>query len=131
MKILSLHVPLMFGDHHVVDVRRLVMELPGVEEVYASSAFHTLEINYDDSKLTPDKITKILEDAGYLGELLIVEETGEAAVGSNGDQKPHFRHSVAYKQLQDSVGFAQKIPSSDRPLWPCPGMGKLNTEDGS
>jgi hypothetical protein len=27
------------------------------------------------------------------------------------------------------VSFAQQVPYSGRPLWPCPGMGTLTIED--
>jgi len=30
MEVLSLELPAMYGDHHVVEVRRLLFELPGV-----------------------------------------------------------------------------------------------------
>ena len=44
MKKISLDLPTLFGDHHVTEVRRLLLELPGVAEVYASSSFQIVEV---------------------------------------------------------------------------------------
>ncbi len=45
MKTISFDLPSLFGDHHVVEVRRLLLEIAGVEDVYASSAFQVVEIS--------------------------------------------------------------------------------------
>ena len=37
----------MYGDHHVVEVRRLLLEMPGVTDVYASSSFQVVEVAFD------------------------------------------------------------------------------------
>ena len=39
MNKVTIDLPSMYGDHHVQEVRRLLFDLDGVEEVYASSAF--------------------------------------------------------------------------------------------
>lgn len=106
-----------------------MLELPGVEDVYASSGFQLVEVQYDETKLDPDKIKATLKDAGYLGELQIAVEQGAIEDRENGD-KPFFRHTVAYEQTGQVVGFAQKVPYAGRPLWPCPGMGPLVQEKG-
>jgi hypothetical protein len=100
------------------------MELPGVEEVYASSGFRFVEVKYDETKLAPDKIEATLEEAGYLGELPVVVEQSTVEERENG-AKPYFRHTVAYAQTGQAVNFAQKVPYAGRPLWPCPGMGPI------
>ena len=76
MKTISLDLPTLFGDHHVTEVRRLLMELPGVADVYASSSFHIVEVEFDETKLAPEQINDVLEKAGYLGELSIPVEKG-------------------------------------------------------
>jgi copper chaperone CopZ len=129
----QLDLPTMYGDHHVIEVRRLILELPGVEEVYASSGFRFIEVEYDETKLTPDQIRTTLEEAGYLGELPVAVEQGALEERENGD-KPFFRHTVAYAHTGQAVNFAQKVPFAGRPLWPCPGMGpiaqtKIETEE--
>jgi len=120
----QIDLPAMYGDHHVVEVRRLIMELPGVEDVYASSSFRFVEVQYDETKLESDAIQSVLEDAGYLGELPIAVEEGASADRENGN-KPFFRHTIAHAQTGQSVSFAQKVPYAGRPLWPCPGMGPI------
>jgi len=121
---LSLDLPTMYGDHHVTEVRRLLLELDGVDEVYASSGFHIVEIEYDEAKLDAEAIKVVLDEAGYLGELPISVEQGAIEDRENG-QKPFFRRSVAYEQIGRDVSFAQQVPFAGRPLWPCPGMGPI------
>lgn len=121
---LSLDLPSMYGDHHVTEVRHLLLELPGVSEVYASSSFHVVEITYDEAQLSSDQIKAVLSEAGYLGEIPVTVERGAIGERENGD-KPFFRHTVAYVQTGSSIGFAQEVPFTGRPLWPCPGMGPI------
>jgi copper chaperone CopZ len=126
MDTLTLEVQTMYGDHHVVEVRRILLELPGVKDVYASSSFRVVEVTYDPGKITPERIKACLEEAGYLGELSMPSETGEAAYGrSNGNS--FFRHTTVYENTRQVVSFAQKVGYSGRPLWPCPGMGPIKS----
>jgi copper chaperone CopZ len=124
VKKISLDLPTLFGDHHVTEVRRLLLELPGVVEVYASSSFQIVEVEFDETKLAPEQFNEVLEKAGYLGELSIPVEKGAIEKQGNGD-KPFFRQSAFYEQAGKDVSFAQKVPYAGRPLWPCPGMGPL------
>lgn len=124
MENFQLDLPTMYGDHHVIEVRRLILELPGVEEVYASSGFRFIEVTYDETKLTSDKIKATLEEAGYLGELPVAVEQGAIEDRENGD-KPFFRHTIANERIGQAVSFGQNVPYAGRPLWPCPGMGPL------
>jgi copper chaperone CopZ len=118
----------MYADHHVTEVRNLLLEIPGVTDVYASSGFQVVEVRYDDTVVEPDDIKRRLEKAGYLGQLPMPAETGEAVdqanAATNGD-RPFFRRTVTYQQTGQSLGFAQNVPFSGRPLWPCPGMGPV------
>ena len=125
MNILSLDLPTMYGDHHVVEVRHLLLELDGVDDVYASSGFRIVEVQYDEAKLDEAAIKAVLNEAGYLGELPITVEQGAIEDRENGD-KPFFRHTTAYEQTGREVSFAQQVPFAGRPLWPCPGMGPIN-----
>jgi copper chaperone CopZ len=124
---LTLELPNMFGDHHVIEVRRLLFDLPGIEDIYASSGFHVVEITYDEAQLDPDQIQNVLDQAGYLGELPHPSETGKAATeeGSN----TYFRHTAAFAQTGKAVTFTQHVPYVGRPLWPCPGMGPIQSEE--
>ncbi len=125
MKVLSLELPVMYGDHHVLEVRRLLLEMLGVEDVYASSGFHAAEINYDPEKISETAIITKLDEAGYIGELPIPVETGVAAYQGGRVDTSLFRRSTANKQTLDVMGFAQNVSSKGRSLWPCPGMEPL------
>lgn len=128
MKKLTLDVPTMYGDHHVIEVRRLLLEIAGVKDVYASSAFQTVEVTYDEEQTNEDEIRSRLEQAGYMGELPMPVETGTAGAESNG-RKAYFRHSAALETARETITFQQQVPFTGRPLWPCPGMGLLKKQD--
>ena len=85
MTVLTLDLPAMYGDHHVVEVRHILLSLEGVEDVYASSGFRAVEITYNNKKITKAELTEKLEGAGYLGELPIPKESELPANESNGD----------------------------------------------
>jgi copper chaperone CopZ len=123
MEKLTLELPAMYGDHHVIEVRRLLLEIPGVVEVYASSAFQLVEVTYDPAKVNDLEIKEKLDNAGYLGEWSMVMEPAIAVSGRKGEQDPFFRHTTVYEQTRQNVSFAQDVAYAGRPLWPCPGMG--------
>jgi copper chaperone CopZ len=127
MQTKTYELPALYGDHHVLEVRRILLEIPGVKDVNASSAFHVVDVKYDEKKITDKEIQKKLEEAGYMGEHSIVSETGKAA-GTEGANIV-MRHTAVYEQLQQVVSFSQKIPYQGRPLWPCPGMGPLSSSE--
>ncbi|NJN45047.1 MAG: heavy-metal-associated domain-containing protein [Anaerolineae bacterium] len=120
---LTLKLPAMYADHHVVEVRRILSELLGIGDIYASSAFQSAEIKFDPSLTDTQEIERVLNAAGYLGEIPIPAEIGAQIDGENG--RPFFRHSTAYTQAGKTVSFAQNVPFSGRPLWPCPGFGTI------
>jgi copper chaperone CopZ len=120
MTSITIDVPVMYADHHVVEVRRLLFEIPGVDTIDASSAFQVVEIEYDPEKTSEDVLKQTLDDAGYLGDLSLPTESGQPAVGRDGTT--YFRHTAAYETAGTPVSFGQEIISVGRPLWPCPGM---------
>ena len=68
-------IPGMYADHHVTKVRQTLMQLNGVENVVASSAFKEVTVAFD-GKVTQDAIMEALTRAGYApGELQVVERT--------------------------------------------------------
>ena len=69
MTAVVIDVPVMYADHHVVEVRRILLGVPGVETVNASSAFQVVKIEYDPEKTSEEDLTKTLDENGYLGEL--------------------------------------------------------------
>ena len=56
METTTYEIPSMYGDHHVIEVRRILQLIPGVEEVYASSAFQAVEVTFDPDKVTGKQI---------------------------------------------------------------------------
>jgi copper chaperone CopZ len=127
MKKITLDLPALYGDHHVVEVRRILLAIPGVEEVYASSSFRAVEVTYDPGKVNDLEIQLKLDEAGYLGEWSILTEPGVAVARKDGEGS--FRHTAVYEQTRQVVSFAQKVGSVGRPLWPCPGMGVINSNE--
>ena len=65
MEKIVLHVPKMYADHHVQAVRNALLQLDGVEEVIASSAFKRVVVGYDPDRLKPSAIEESLRAAGY------------------------------------------------------------------
>ncbi len=119
----------MYGDHHVVEVRRILLALPGVKEVNASSCFHVAQIEFDPAETDAQAINAALEEAGYLQEMSLPLESGAAAYGRN-DGDTYFRHTAAYAQVKQTVSFAQSTETVSRPLWPCPGLGTIPHKNG-
>jgi len=128
MKTKVFELPALYGDHHVSEVRRILMEIPGVSDVYASSSFRIVEVTYDEKKVNDLEIQIKLDDSGYSGDLLTKIESEKAE--SSGESTGTFlRHTAAYTQTKLVVSFAQNIGKQGRPLWPCPGMGPIRTDN--
>ena len=123
MKTTIIEVPTMYGDHHVLEVRRLLLEVPGVEDVIASSAFGIVEVTYDPGKTNDLELKVKLDQTGYLGEWTIPTEIG--AINRETEKRPYFRHTEVFETSRQVVSFAQSVNNEGRPLWPCPGMGLL------
>jgi copper chaperone CopZ len=65
MEQLDLAVPAMWADHHVLAVRAVLGDQPGVS-VEAASALHgSLSVNYDPAQTDAGKIAGALAAAGY------------------------------------------------------------------
>jgi copper chaperone CopZ len=60
-----LDVPTLWADHHVLKVRDALLGLRGVEDVYASSAWKQVLVNYNGEQTAPADIEKALAEAGY------------------------------------------------------------------
>lgn len=127
MKKVTYEAPAMYGDHHVIEVRNVLLELAGIEDVYASSSFQAIEVTYDPQKISEAEITASLETAGYLGPWTVDTEPGAAIVKGNGDGR-YFRHTAVHESLKE-VSFARPAPQIGRPLWPCPGLGVIKAAE--
>jgi copper chaperone CopZ len=122
-----IEAPAMYGDHHVLEVRRLLLALPGVEEVYASSCFQAIEVDYTPDKVTAEEILTVLDRAGYLGDMHVPVETGIAvSQDAEQDRQIFYRHTTALEEAKNVVSFGQKVNYTGRPLWSCPGVGVIN-----
>jgi copper chaperone CopZ len=119
----SLELPAMYADHHVLEVRRILLETPGVSDVYASSAFHVVEATYDPEKASSEQFKAKLAEAGYLGDMDIPVETG--AVRQGDGNTAYFRHTAVFEQVRQGVSFGQNVSYTGRPLWQCPGLGVI------
>jgi hypothetical protein len=128
MEKLILNLPAMYGDHHVIEVRRILLGLPGVTDVFASSAFHSVEVTFEPGTGSADQIRTALDAAGYLGELPTQREIAVAVSDLDGGSTA-MRHTLVYEQTKQSVSFTQNIAQQGRPLWPCPGMGVIRGMD--
>ena len=120
---LSLELPLMYGDHHVLEVRRILLEFEGVSEVYASSGFRALEVEYNGKKTPKKDLVAALEKAGYTGDFNFSVE--QSVPANENKEEAYFRHSEASEQTGNVVNFEQVVRVQKSPLWPCPGMGPL------
>jgi len=126
MASLSLELPTMFGDHHVIEVRRILLEFDGVSDVYASSGFGVVEVEYNSKKTPKKDLVNALEKAGYTGDFNIAVEPSIPAIE---DLKgAYFRHTQATEQTGNTVSFEQTVKVQRSPLWPCPGMGPVKTQ---
>ena len=124
LRTMTIETPAMYADHHVVEVRRVLFNIPGVEDVYASSAFKVVEVSYDPVKVSETAIANCMKQAGYLDDLQVPVEL-ESAEGRESGRKPFFRHTAMYEQTRQAVSFGQIVIFSGHPLWPCPGMGVI------
>ena len=127
METKAFEAPALYGDHHVSEVQRILKELPGVEEVYASSAFQVVEVTFDETKISENRIAAVLDEAGYLGEIPLLAEAGVAVEKKEGEGV--FRHTAVYETVKQTVSFAQHVQYQGRALWPCPGMGVVKVDE--
>ena len=127
METITIDLPKMYGDHHVTDVRRILLAMPGVEDVYASSAFRVARARIDPAKISEADLRAKLEEAGYLGDQSIETEAWKTGTPADVVDNP-FRHTASLENIK-SVAFGQKVEEAGRALWPCPGMGLIQKMD--
>ena len=65
MEELTLAVPSMWADHHVVSVRELLGQDDGVADVVASARDTTVRVTFDHARTNADQIAARLVEAGY------------------------------------------------------------------
>ena len=122
----SLELPSMYGDHHVLEVRRILLELDGVSNVYASSGFQVVEVEYNSKKTPKKDLIAALEKAGYSSDFKIPEE--QSIPANEQKDTAYFRHTEASENTGNIVSFEQTVRIQRSPLWPCPGFGAVKTK---
>ena len=127
-KTVTFDTPALYGDHHVLEVRRILLETPGVEDVYASSAFRIVDVTYDDEKVSEEELARKLGEAGYLGEWVLPQEISAPAYLQKDQAPSYFRHTQVFETSRQVVSFAQQVSYSGRPLWNCPGFGVIKSK---
>lgn len=127
MKKITYELPNLYGDHHVVEVRRILFDIPGVVDVYASSAFRMVEVTYDPKQTNDLDIAVRLDQMGYLGEWSAPMEAS-AATYLEDRSRSFFRHTNVFETTRQVVTFSQNVSYSGRPLWNCPGMGVIKNK---
>ena len=120
----SVELPSMYGDHHVIEVRRILLDFDGVSDVYASSGFRVLEVEYNSKKTPKKELIAALEEAGYMGDFSMAMEPSTPA--NENIEGAYFRHTEAFEQTGNTVSFEQEVKVHRSPLWPCPGMGPVS-----
>jgi hypothetical protein len=100
-----------------------LLEFEGVKEVYASSGFQVVEVEYDGRKTSQEDLTKALEKAGYTWDFNLPEE--QPIPANEQREKAYFRHTEASEHTGNIVSFEQAVKVQRSPLWPCPGMGPI------
>jgi len=123
----DIYLPFMYADHHITEVRRILFELDGVDDVLASSALRMVQVQYDAARIDEAAIQAALAGAGYTEPLAVPVETDFPASKDDATTR-YFRHSTAFQHAKSAVSFSQEIVGSGRPLWPCPGMGVIRAE---
>ena len=128
METITIDLPKMYGDHHVTEVRSMLLAMPGVEDVYASSAFRVVRARIDPAKVSEADLRAKLETAGYLGDQTIETEAWKTGTPAEVVDNP-FRHTAALENVK-GVAFGQKVEEAvGRALWACPGMGPVQKMD--
>jgi len=80
MEKVVLDVPTLWADHHVLKARDALVNLEGVQDVYASSAWKQVLVTYEDGKADIAAFEKALADAGYPvgeGEMPVLVQPAE------------------------------------------------------
>lgn len=60
-----LEIPRMYGDHHAMAVRQMLVQAPGIKDVWVSAAFQKVQIKFDPDVIQGSQIIMRLVDAGY------------------------------------------------------------------
>jgi len=65
MEKVTLYIPTLWADHHVLAVRQALGQVKGVAEVTASALYQDVLIQYDPAVVKPEALIGALAQAGY------------------------------------------------------------------
>lgn len=65
MQEIILDVPGLYADHHVLELKKVLVDVEGVEEVYLSSAWKKVLLRVDPAKTNQEAIEVALAQAGF------------------------------------------------------------------
>ena len=99
VKTLTLHIPEMYGDHHVINVRRTLSELPGVEEIWASAAFYQAKVTFNPEVISAEEIVARLAQAGYPSATPVQTPPGISGNGHRPQEIPKGWKDPAWDKL--------------------------------
>jgi copper chaperone CopZ len=68
MTSVTLSAPAMFADHHVLQARKALFALEGIDDVYASSAWQAVIVSYNPDQVDVPAIEQALAEAGYASD---------------------------------------------------------------
>ena len=80
MEKVVLEVPTLWADHHVLKVRDALVNLEGVDGLYASSSWKQVLVDYNNKKVKKADLEQALAEAGYPvseGEVPILAQAGK------------------------------------------------------
>lgn len=60
-----LEIPRMYGDHHAMAVRQMLVQTPGIKDVWVSAAFQKVQVKFDPDVIQGSQVIMRLVDAGY------------------------------------------------------------------
>ena len=59
------NVPKMYADHHVLVVRDVLLQAPGVQEVTANAMSRWVQVTFDPAAVSAESLQENLVEAGY------------------------------------------------------------------
>ena len=65
METIVLEIPRMYGDHHAMAVRQMLVQTPGIKDVWVSAAFQKVQVKFDPDVIQGSQVILRLVDAGY------------------------------------------------------------------
>jgi copper chaperone CopZ len=65
MEKVTINVPSLWADHHVLAIRQALLQVKGVANVSASALYRDVVVEYDPAAATPEALAGAVTQAGY------------------------------------------------------------------